>query len=81
MTQQIQGRFIGEQMDVALDSLEDTAGETHSYYGSAAPGTAAATAAWQIQRETKATGEIRYAGAGDFAHAWTDRATLTYGGD
>jgi len=60
----------------------DLVSEDLVYRGAALPGTEEADARWRIERiEISATGEPTFAWAGGapaFAHAWSDRATLSY---
>lgn len=59
----------------------DDAGSGVTYVGKAVPGTATATAAWQVQKILEATGDttITWADGNDsFDNVWNDRASLSY---
>lgn len=66
--------------DAALATRVDEASATLTYVGAAAPGTAAAAAAWQVKRIDTSAGTVILYADGDslFDNVWTDRATLSY---
>jgi hypothetical protein len=74
----------GESDVATLTTLIDDTGAANPqvlYVGKAVPGTAEATAAWQIKRitiESDDDAQIEFAGTGAFDQAWVDRTTLTY---
>lgn len=54
-------------------------GATYTYIGNALPGSADASAVWQIKRLTNADNTIIWAdGDSDFDNVWNDRLSLTY---
>lgn len=70
------GRLLGSPLAIRTEETGST-----SYYGSAAPGTAAATAAWRICRitETDTTQTVEWAdGNANFDNVWANRASLSY---
>ena len=67
---------IGREPAFILN-IEDAG--TYTYTGKAKPGTADATAGWQIMRTTDATGSTRWAlGDNAFVHKWTERTSISY---
>lgn len=61
-------------------TIVDEASATITYVGKATPGTATASALWQIQKiDTTGDLTITWAdGNADFDNVWNDRATITY---
>jgi len=73
--------LLAQLSEQNMDTLIDTAG-AFTYIGKATPGTAKATALWQIKRVEDLGGgdnDIRFAdGTADFTKIWDDRATYAY---
>jgi hypothetical protein len=61
-------------------TIVDEASATITYVGKALPGTATASALWQVQKiDTSGDLTITWAdGNADFDNVWNDRATLIY---
>ncbi len=63
-------------------SLVDATDPTYQYVGEATPGSNVAAGRadtrWRIQRITKATGTVEWAGGGVFNQIWDNRASVTY---
>ena len=65
------GGFVTNVFDIEIDD-----GATYVYTGFCDVGTAGP---YQVMRETKATGVVRWANNGQFNVVWADRASATYG--
>jgi hypothetical protein len=85
---EITGTELGDKYHLDVTSVSspfatrvDDASSTVTYIGKAATGTAAATAAWQIQRSTISGTEtiIEWADGNTlFDNQWSNRASLSY---
>ncbi len=66
----------GRAVPVTILKMDDTG--TYKYIGETDSGTATNAASWSICRKTNATGDLLYAGGGQFNQIWDNRASLSY---
>ena len=67
--------------DIMYKYIEDIAGATYDYFGTASPGSLTSNPVWRIMRVNKVSGSFETAypdGRADFNQIWDNRTTLTY---